>query len=181
MTKWVIIGTITLLSFGCTDNVDKSDILCTRFAGMVRIGTNSLTVEQIFELINSYDLSIRWIYTEYESTLPIDSLEYVTDYLNSKDYINNSGNKVGVNWTINIDNQTGLITFRLAIMEMTKVNQEDWLETMTILQIIERPFDKSIEISVPIGQEVSWGKTFESKDNILFAVPSCYLEINPWP
>jgi hypothetical protein len=113
----------------------------------------------------------------YESSLAGDSIQYIVDYLNSKDYINTNGFRAIEGGSVYIHNQTGTLTVFCNLWDMTIENQEDWIETISILKLTERSSPRSFVLTVPIGEEKEWVTTFKNIDSIKWAEWNCYAEI----
>jgi hypothetical protein len=136
------------------------------------------SIEQSFDLINSYGLQIDAVMGHYyESSLAGDSIQYIVDYLNSKDYINTNGFRAIEGGSVCIHNQTGTLTVFCNLWDMTIENQEDWIETISILKLTERSSPRSFVLTVPIGEEKEWVTTFKNIDSIKWAEWNCYAEI----
>lgn len=172
------------ICFGCKDETIENTEFCERFVGGdVAIGIDQdIKLEESFDLINAYDLYINHIDGIcYESNLPSDSIDYVINYLNAKEYINKNGFKAVKNGSVFLHYQTGLITVCCRLWDMTQPNQQDWIKTKKILSLKEKPSVKSILLTVPVGQEKKWVMTFKGRSSISYAELNCIVEINPWP
>lgn len=179
MNSAYIIGIVLcVFCFSCNDETDNP--FCEYYEeGTVLVGINDgLDSETLFDIVNQYNLTIDQVSADkYESGLPSDSLDYVVNYLNSKDYINNNGFSAVKGGSVYLHYQTNVLTVTCPLWNMTLENQQDWINTKSILKLTDESRSRSLILSVPIGQEIKWATTLNHTENIRYAELNCYLQI----
>ena len=152
--------------------------------GEVFVGIKSGTeISDLFNFVNLFDLKVDNVNSlTFTSDLPSDSLQYVLDYLNKKDYTND-----GVNWFVTgyLHYQTSQITIFPILFGMdNKIYQQDWLNSMNELELNEKhDVDLSsgiIFFNVPIGRELEWKNKFEKYNIVEWAELNYIDEIEPF-
>lgn len=142
------------------------------------------SIDKVFDFINSFDHEVENIkYGFYISSLPPDSLQYVLDYLNAKPYTHD-GDMLYVTGYLHY--QTNQITIFPKLFQIkNKEYQNDWLQSMQILQLTEKTDEEVsgniIFFHVPAGQEKKWVDKFKTYDFVEWAELNHYIDINPWP
>lgn len=137
----------------------------------------TVTTEKLFEFINFYNFDVEYINGKpYYSSLSPDSLNYIEDYLNTKNYTND-----GQMWFINghLDYSTNKIYIVPYLFEMHKLsNQTDWLKSIDNLKFKEKNSNGFIlKLFVPNGKEEEWVKTFRSLDFVEWSELNYYNEL----
>jgi hypothetical protein len=139
------------------------------------------TIDKVFEFINLFDHDVESIkYGFYTSSLPLDSLQYILDYLNAKPYTHD-----GVRWHVT-GYTTDVITIFPKLFKMkNKEYQADWLQSMEILKLAEKTNMEGsgniIFFHVPVGKEKDWVEKFKKYDFVEWAELNYIVELNPWP
>lgn len=180
MYKRIVAMVLCLVIFSCDDE-RNDDSFCKRYEeGKIIIQMyQHVNIEQSFDLINSYGLSIEMAAGHYyESGLPGDSIPYIVEHLNSKDYINSHGFRAVEGSSVYLHPQTRALTLFCNLWDMTIARQQDWIETMSILRLTETPSPKIFVLIVPNGQEKELAKTFKDLDDVRYADPNCIVGIN---
>ncbi len=143
------------------------------FANITRKGRSSfktyqrVSIERSFYLVNNYSLGIEMaVGLNYESGLPGDSIPYIVEYLNAKDYINSHGFAAVEGTSVYIHPQTRVLTLFVNLWDMTIERQQDWLETISVLRLTETQSPKIFVLIVPNGQEKELVTAFESLDEV---------------
>jgi len=179
MNKHSVSIVLCLIAFSCDEGSDDS--LCRHYEeGTVLIGTNEdVSIEESFDLVNEYKLGIEAVFGHYyESSLPADSIQYVVEYLNSKDYINSRGFRAVEGGNVYLHHQTQALTVFCNLWDMTTERRQDWIETKSILKLTENPGTKSLLLIVPNGQEKEFVTAFEDLDQVKHASLNCIAKIN---
>jgi len=180
MNKCFVAIVLCLVIFSCDDETND-DSFCKLYSeGRMFVETNEdVSIEQSFDLANEYDLGVEAVYGHYyEAGLPGDSIRYVLEYLNSKDYINSHGFKAVEGGNVYLHPQTQALTIRCNLWDMTLERQQDWIETKSILKLTEEPGTKSLLLIVPNGQEKELVTTFTNLSNVRTADVNCILRIS---
>lgn len=128
--------------------------------GYVIIGINAdVTIERVFGLINQHELSIDKMSGFFNySTLPNDSLNFVTNYLKDKPYLNKRGFKGGSAFISKTDNRITVTEF---LFEMDMSAQFDWLDTIDTLELKDLGNDtQNVTVLVDEGTEKFWASQF---------------------
>jgi hypothetical protein len=151
--------------------------------GKVVIGIKEgVDIEESFDLVNQYGFIIDEASgNHYTSSLPSDSLDYVINYLNSKEYINHSGFKAVKEGSVYLQYQTKVLTVNCILWNMTIENQRDWIQTKSILKLTDKSNYRSMIFNVPGKQEKMWVLTFKHMEEIRYAELNCIMEMNSWP
>ena len=168
-----------LIILSCDDGTTDNSF-CHRYEeGRILVGMNeNVSIEQSFDLANGYDLGVESVFGHYyESGLPGDSIQYVVDYLNSKDYINSHGFRAVEGGSVYLHHQTQVLTVLCNLWDMTTERQHDWIETKSILNLTERPGTKSLVLIVPNGQEKELVTAFEDLEDVKYAGLNCIMKI----
>jgi hypothetical protein len=179
MYKYIAGIALCLITFSCDDEPD--DPFCDHYEkGKILIGIeDNVNIEQSFDLVNGYGFHVDAVFGHYyESSLHSDSITYIVDYLNSKNYINTNGFKAVEGASVYLHSQTGVLTVFCNLWDMTIENQEDWIETMSILKFTEQLGARAFVLTVPTGEEKEWVTTFKNLDNIRSADLNCYFNIS---
>ena len=139
------------------------------------------TIDKVFEFINSFDHKVESItYGFYTSTLPIDSLKYVLDYLKLKPYTHNGERGYATGYVTN-----EIIIFPKLFNMENKGFQADWLHSMEVLKLAEKTdmevSGNTIFFHVPIGKEKEWVEKFKKFDFVEWAELNYIFQVNPWP
>ncbi len=118
-----------------------------------------MTIERVFEFVNEQDLSIDQMFGYFNfSNLPNDSLNYVTDNLKDKPYLNKRGFTGGSAFISKTDNR---ITATEFLFEMNTTAQSDWLNTIETLELEDLGNDtQNLTILVAEGTENFWATEF---------------------
>lgn len=140
-----------------------------------------VSIEKVFEFINLFDHDVESIkYGFYTSTLPLDSLQYILDYLDEKPYTHD-----GIRW-----HTTGYTTDEISIFPKlfkmkNKEYQADWIQSMEILGLAEKTSMEGsgniIFFHVPEGKEKEWVRKFKENSFVEWAELNYIAELNPWP
>ena len=181
MNKYIIGVLFCMMAFSCDDEADDNPF-CERYEeGTLLIGMrDDVSVQQSFDLFNSYGLHIASMAVPYyESSLPGDSIQYVVQYLNSKEYINSNGFRAVEGGSVYLHYQTQALTVVCNFWNMTLENQQDWIETTSVLKLTEKPLPKSFVLTVPVGEEKKWVTTFKNAETIRWAELNCDAQIFP--
>lgn len=141
-------------------------------------------IRDVFSFINSFHHDVGYIYGGvYTSNLPSEKLQYVLDYLNDKPYTND-GKAWFVTGYLHYNTQKVTIFPRFYNIK-NKRYQEDWLQSMTTIQLVENNKGDDgyiIFFRVPRGQEKSWVRKFEKYNFVAWAELNYYGDnINSWP
>lgn len=149
------------LGFGCFSCKDQysNDVTCIRYReGIVyvalREGERS---KDFFAFVNDNHLGIEvMIANQYESSLPTDSIDFVINYLNSKNYITLTGWKAYKGGTVRLVDQAKVVVYMCPLWGMTETNQRDWFETMSVLKLSDEGSLMGATLNVPVGEEQKW-------------------------
>lgn len=170
MKKIIIL--LMLIGFLSSCSNDDSVTEIQEFApGDVTVGIKSGTdINDLFNFINKFDLKVDNINSIYfTSDLPSDSLQFVLDNLNKKNYTNDGG------WLVTgyLHYQTNQIWIFPRLVDINNIdNQQDWLKSMVELKLHQKHetnLNSTILFKVPDGQELKWKKRFESYDIVDWA------------
>lgn len=176
MKKFIYFISISFIVFS---SCKKSDInFCdTYVAGEIIIGTNeNINLQEIFTFINARGYKIISSFgTYYESSLPIDSLDYVKNILSTKPYMNRDG------WNGNayLHYQSNKIMCVNQMMDMDINNQNDWLNTVQLLQLTQKDNVTTFLVGVKEGKEKKIIKSLIENPYIKWAELNCTGEIQP--
>ena len=181
MRNIIIYSAILLFSlFGC-DSEEKVEDEKEFAPGELNIGiVESAEITEAWDLVNSFNLYITdaWGH-KYLSDLPVDSIDYIVNYLNNKSYINDS-----IRWravkdgNVKIDRETNKISVSCRMLNLTLEIQTDWLNVVEKLELYEvSTITKVFYLEVPVGHELEWKDTFENEEIIEWASPNYYGEI----
>lgn len=155
-----------LLMFACSED-DSTPLDDREFvAGDVVIGIKSTTsISSVFDLMNEQDVTIDQMSGfYYYSTLSSDNLDYVISVLKDKPYLNKRGFKGGSAYVSAVDNK---IVVTQQLFEMDLEAQQDWLETIELLELQNLGNDtKNLLIKVTPGTEKQWMKFFKSVSEV---------------
>ena len=139
------------------------------FTGEIVVGIkDNVCIESTFELFNQYDNLLidevnRFFYS---STYLLANKESLNDFLNTKLYICTRGRSA----TVSLNNRTGLLDIKMTFFSMNKINQRDWIDSKTKLQLVDtNDSAKYILLKVPAGQEAYWIKTLSSSSLVKYA------------
>ena len=179
MNKCIVAIVLCLVIFSCDESRDDS--FCERYdEGKIIIEMyQDASIDRSFHRINNYGLYVQMVAGHYyESGLPGDSIHYIVEHLNSKDYINSHGFSAVQGTSVYLHPQTRALTLFCNLWDMTIARQQDWLETMTILRLTEIPSPKIFVLLVPVGREKEFVKTFEGLDEVRYANLNCMVGIN---
>jgi hypothetical protein len=152
---------------GCKDKDPEPEFTPTEV--LVGIKTE-YTIEEVFAFINQIDLPVESIwYSNYTSSLPSDSLQYVLDYLNTRSYTNRPNSHVSgyLHFQTNV-----IYVFPTLYQVNDKNNQRDWLECikkMKLVEITDTITGKSLHFHVPQGTEKKWVKRFQQMEMVNWA------------
>jgi len=116
----------------------------------------SYSIVNTFEFINSLELEVEVISSKvYLSELPVDSLEYIKNYLSARIYLNND-----CSCDCYVNEQNKISIYPLLYFMNDTVNQNDWIKCMNNLLLTEQLDDGSrgyyINFHVPVGEEKEW-------------------------
>jgi hypothetical protein len=152
---------------------------CERYEeGRLLVGMKSGSMERSFRLFNGFDFQIDEVSgNRYESSLPGDSIDYVIDYLNSKEYINTKGFGAVKDGSVYLNYQTKVLTIGCTLWGMTLENQRDWIETTSILKLTDTSDIRYFVLTIPVGEEIKWATTFKTFNSVRWAEPNCYAQI----
>jgi len=168
-----------MMAFSCDDEADDNPF-CERYEeGTLLIGMrDDVSVEQSFDLFNGFSFHIESLMgAVYESSLSGDSIHYVIEFLNSKDYINRNGFGAVEGGSVYLHYQTQVLTVVCGFWDMTIENQQDWIKTKSILKLTEKRSPTTFVLTVPVGEEKEWVTTFENRDIVRWVELNCYAEI----
>ena len=173
MKPLVFIIILTML-FSCEKNESlEQDFPYKKLPIIVEVKVkDKYMIDDVFNFINSFNFVVENISNRtYKSALPIDSLNYIKDYISNKKYTNDGEHK----WLlVYVDHKTNYVNIVPNLFNMqNKDYQSDWLETMRILKLSEitgnEPGTNHIIFHVPKGQEKKWAKIFESYNIVEWA------------
>jgi len=160
---------ISLLLITILSSCNKNDaVLDTQefVPGEVSVGIKSGTsIKEIFKFINRFNHKVDNINSlSFTSDLPSDSLQFVLDFLNKKEYTND-----GKNWFVTgyLNYKTKQIHISPRLFDMDNLDyQNDWITSMQKLKLSK---DHNIELNsgiiyfnVPIGLELGWKNIFKT-------------------
>jgi hypothetical protein len=162
-------GTIRELTLNVqTDQTSKSEAMVATYYTyftprevVVRINSD-ITINEVFEFINSFEHDVPYLDKTYGSSMPTDSMQHILNNLKTKPYI-----KIG-SW-----NNVYQIAIWITLSDMkNKEYQADWLETMSNYKLVEYNFSYhlyNICFQVPEGKEKEWKAKFEMSDLVNWA------------
>ncbi len=161
MKHSALILLILVLFTSCNDRTVNPEISEREFVpGYVIIGIDSnVSIERVFELINEQHLHIDKMKGFFNfSNLPIDSLNYVIDYLKDKPYLNRPGFTGG---SASISESGNRIIVTEFLFEMDISAQSDWLNTIEILELEDLGNNnQNLTVLVEEGTENFWATKF---------------------
>lgn len=131
--------------------------------GEILVGINSSTsIEQLFNNTNVYNLKIDQLSGYfYTTTIPSDSLNYLKNLLNTKNYINNRGFSASV-WT---HYETNIVHNTTFLFDMNLTNQMDYISTLIFLRMQDNLSNtKNMLLKVPVGKEIYWRDKFRNEN-----------------
>ena len=149
--------------------------------GELNIGiVETAGITEAWDLVNSFDLFITdaWGH-KYLSNLPVDSMDYIVNYLNGRLYINDNFSwKAVKDGNVKIDKETNKISVSCRILNVTIKTQTEWLTDVKELELYEVPVaTKVFYLEVPVDYELEWKAIFEHEEIIEWASPNYYYEI----
>ena len=169
-----LIVVFAFIGFLSSCSKDDSNSETQKFVpGEVAVGIKSGTdISVIFNFINQFDLKVDKINSlSFTSDLPSDSLQFVLDKLNEKDYTND-----GVTWFVTgyLHYQTNEITIFPKLFDMDNIDyQDDWLASMEEFELNHKHNVELnsgiIRFKVPVGEESEWVNQFEGHDLVDWA------------
>jgi hypothetical protein len=151
------------------DTLDESDLTFIPTDVFVKTETG-YSIEQVFSFINSYEHEVETIYNvNCVSGLPIDSLKFVLGYLENKPYITHeTWETIG-----NINKITKQITVFPKLKDMKNISyQQDWIQTIHLLNLKDDNTGYIILFHVPEGEELKWSDKFESYGFVEWSEPN---------
>ena len=162
----------------CACEDESNNDSCEFEPETVLIGTKAnVSLDESFELINEAGLTIRQVSgIKYVSAIGSDSIDYIIQTLNEKNYINAHGFGAVKGGSVYIHYLTGELCVLTHLWDMTPANQQDWTETIVELRLTEIPKNKSFNLQVAPITEKWWVKEFLKKESIEYAELNCYFE-----
>ena len=161
---------LSIFSIGCDEDepqqLDEREFV----PGDVAVGIKSgIPINLVFDLMNEKEVFIQQMSGFYNySTLPTDSLNFVKNILISKPYTNKWGGTGGSAYIV----ENRIVVTEL-FFQMDLPAQEDWLFTMTQLQLNDLQGDtKNILIKVSPGTEKYWMDIFRKHAYVTFVEPN---------
>ncbi|TRX48071.1 hypothetical protein FNH22_29855 [Fulvivirga sp. M361] len=145
--------------------------------GDVIVGIKAdISIDQVFELMNEEHVTIDRMSGFFNySTLPNDSLTYVTNFLKNKPYLNKRGLTGGSAYVHKLDNVIIITEF---FFEMDIAAQQDWMKTMQTLELKDLNGDtKNLLIKVDHGMEEHWANKFNDHPYVEWTHLNAYAEI----
>lgn len=140
------------------------------------------SLKSSFYLVNKFGLEITQVWGFiYISDLPDDSIDYVINFLKTRQYLNNGTWIIVKNGNVFNHYSTGKIYVCCTMLNMTETNQTDWYNVVSILKLVEQPSVKVFYIKVPVGQEKAWRDKFRDQGIVKWAELNSWVKINPWP
>lgn len=138
----------------------------------------NVTFGELFKFINEMNLEVEHITgVVLTSDFHPDSLQYVLDILNTKPYAGNEDWKVG---GYNHYATNEITVFPKFYHINNPVHQQDWLETMRLLQLNETERGYVVYIHVPEGKEIEWVEKLKKYEFIEWAELNYILSITPF-
>jgi hypothetical protein len=155
MKHILLIIPILVILFSCKKNEPEP----TPIPRIVFVETKGgIAIDSIFKIINSFKFGASIYKGYYTSNLPPDSLLYVRNYLYAKSYTFHGQSNAAP--TVSLVQDTISVFENFQDMENI-VNQNDWLNSMQVLQLHETPVVRYIYFSVPEGAEMEWVEKFK--------------------
>lgn len=124
--------------------------------GQIGIWLNTdVTINEAFTVINGYNLPIAELSEVYfNSALPVDSIPYMIRELQTKPYFQYPEGRIFSGFFP--ESQTTVSVF-MDCINMTRSNQEDWLQTMVKLELTDSGvLGTHVTVTVTPGHEEEW-------------------------
>lgn len=131
-----------------------------------------ISTRQGFDLVSSHKLSVSSLNIRYVSSLPADSLAYVTRHMYSKPYFVKPNFTDGTTLISYVDSTRRIEAF-VVLQELTATYQKDWLSTIEHLHLsVALNGPSRWQLSVEKGREKQWASEFNKSS----LVDTAYVE-----